>query len=191
MNPKGLIMDTDLNFLERNWWVLLVRGIAAIIFGIAAFFWPGLTATLLILFFGAYMLVDGIFGIIDSIRYRDRLEHWWAWLLEGILGVGVGTLTLFMPGIAATVLVILIAVWAIFGGVLRIIAAFQLRKRIEGEWLLGLGGALSILFGALLIVQPGIGLLSLVWVIAIWAVLLGVLFIMLAFRLRKAGNARG
>lgn len=183
-------MTTYTNFLARNWWLLLVRGIAAILFGIAAFAWPGLTAAVLVLLFGAYVLVDGIFGIVDSIRYRDRLERWWLWLLDGLLGVGVGALTLFMPGISAFVLLMFIAGWAIAGGILRIIAAIHLRREIEGEWLLALGGVLSILFGGLLVGMPGAGIVSLVWLIGLWAVIFGLVFIVLAFRLRKAGEDR-
>ncbi len=183
-------MTVCANFLARNWWLLLVRGIAAILFGIAAFAWPGLTAALLVLLFGVYMLVDGIFGIVDSIRYRGRLDRWWLWLLDGLLGVGVGALTLFMPDISAFVLLMFIAGWAIAGGILRIIAAIQLRREIEGEWFLVLGGILSILFGGLLIVMPGAGIVSLVWLIGLWAVTFGALFIMLAFRLRRVDADR-
>lgn len=183
-------MQDYMSFLERNWWLLLVRGIAAVLFGIAAFAWPGLTVAVLVLMFGAYVLVDGILGIVDSIRYRDRLNRWWLWLLDGILGLVVGGLMLFMPGVSAFVLLMFIAGWAIVGGVLRIIAAIQLRRKIEGEWLLGLGGVLSVLFGGLLIAMPGTGIVSLVWLIGIWAVAFGVIFIMLAFRLRKTGKDR-
>jgi len=181
-------MTDHSKFLERNWWLLLVRGIAAIIFGLAAFAWPGLTAAMLVLVFGAYVLIDGAFAIVDSIRYRDRIDRWWLWLLEGVLGVAVGTATLLMPGISAFMLLLFIAGWAIAGGVLRIIAAIQLRRRIEGEWLLGLGGVLSIAFGALLIAMPGAGIVSLVWLIGIWAISFGLLFVVLAFRLRAAGK---
>lgn len=183
-------MTSLINFMERNWWILLIRGASAILFGLAAFIWPGLTATVLMLMFGLYILVDGLSGVVDSIRYRDRLNHWWLWLLDGLLGVVVGALTLFMPGATAFVLLILIGVWAIVGGVLRIIAAIQIRKEIEGEWLLALGGALSILFGVVVVMQPAAGLVSLVWLIGSWAVIIGMVFIMLAFRLRKAGIAR-
>ena len=177
-----------MNFLERNWWVPLVRGIAAILFGIAAFVWPGLTVAALVLLFGAYVLVDGVFGVIDSIRYRNRIANWGWWLLDGVLGIVVGALTLFMPGVSAFVLLMFIAGWAIVGGVLRIVAAIQLRKRIEGEWLLVLSGVLSVLFGVLLVVLPGAGILSLVWLIGFWAVLFGVTLIALAFRLRRVGR---
>lgn len=183
-------MTAYANFLTRNWWLLLVRGVAAILFGVAAFAWPGLTAAMLVLIFGAYVLIDGIFGVVDSIRYRNRLDHWWLWLLDGLLGVGVGALMLILPGISAFVLLMFIAGWAIVGGILRIIAAINLRREIKGEWFLALGGVLSILFGGLLIVMPGAGIVSLVWLIGLWAVTFGLLFIMLAFRLRKAGKDR-
>ncbi len=181
---------TDLmSYLERNWWLLLVRGIAAILFGIAAFAWPGLTVAMLILLFGAWVLVDGAFAIAQSIRYRDRIDKWWLWLLDGVFGVIVGLLALFMPGVTALVLLMFIAAWAILGGILRILAAIQLRKKIEGEWFLGLGGALSILLGGLLIAIPQAGLLSLIWLIAVWSIAIGILFITLAFGLRKVGKA--
>ena len=181
-------MSQPVNFLERNWWLPLVRGIAAILFGIAAFVWPGLTVSVLVLLFGAYVLVDGAIGIVDSIRYRHRIANWGFWLLEGVLGVAVGALTLFMPGVTALVLLMFIAAWAIVGGILRIVAAIQLRKRIEGEWLLILSGVLSVLFGGLLVAIPAVGILSLVWLIGIWAVLFGAVLIALAFRLRRAGK---
>ncbi len=176
------------NFLARNWWLLLVRGIAAILFGVAAFMWPGLTAAVLVIIFGVYVLIDGIFSVIDSIRYRDGVENWWLWLLEGVLSVAFGLVTLFMPGVTAFVLLMLIAAWAIFGGVLRIVAAVQLRKRIEGEWLLAFGGVISVLFGVLLVAMPGAGIVSLIWLIGFWGISFGVLFVLLAFRLRKLGQ---
>lgn len=183
-------MNEMQSFLERNWWLLAIRGVAAILFGIAAFAWPGLTVALLVLMFGAYVLIDGIAGIIDSIRYRDRLKHWWLWLLDGAISAAVGALILLMPGVTAYVLLILIATWAIVGGVLRIIAALQLREQVRGEWLLGLGGVLSVLFGIVLIMAPAAGVLSMIWLIALWAVVFGVLFVMLALRLRSAGQSR-
>lgn len=181
-------MREPLNFLERNWWLPLVRGIAAILFGIAAFAWPGLTVAVLLMLFGAYALVDGIFGVVDSIRYRDRIANWGLWLLEGVLGIVVGGLTLLAPGVTAFVLLMFIAAWAIVGGILRIVAAIQLRKRIEGEWLMVLSGVLSIVFGGLLVTLPAAGILSLAWLIGCWAVLFGVVLIALAFRLRRIGK---
>lgn len=181
-------MTESSNFLERYWWLPLVRGIAAILFGIAAFTWPGLAIAVLVLPFSAWMLVDGIFGVVDSIRYRNRLPNWGLWLLDGILGILVGAVALFMPGAAAVALLLLVAAWAVVGGVLRIVAAIQLRKRIKGEWLLGLSGALSILFGVLLVAVPATGILSLVWLIGSWAIVFGIVLTVLAFLLRRAGK---
>jgi len=189
-SAKEAMMDDLMTYLERNWWLLLLRGIAAILFGIAAFAWPGLTLSVLVILFGAWVLVDGAFAIADSIRYRDRLDRWWAFLLDGVLGVIVGLIALFMPGITAIALLMFVAAWAVVGGVLRIVAAIQLRKQIQGEWLLILGGVLSILFGVLLVTLPTAGLLSLIWLIAIWSIAIGVLFVVLSFGLRKAGRRR-
>ena len=185
---EHMMNEVPLNFLERNWWLPLVRGIAAVLFGIGAFAWPGLTVAVLVMLFGAYALVDGVVGVVDSIRYRDRIANWGLWLLEGVLGIVVGALTLLMPGVTAFVLLMFIAGWAIIGGVLRIVAAIQLRKQIEGEWLLVLSGVLSIMFGGLLVLLPSAGILSLAWLIGFWAVLFGAVLIALAFRLRRSGN---
>ncbi|WP_324754208.1 HdeD family acid-resistance protein [Roseovarius sp. Pro17] len=186
-------MEHLINRLAQDWWVFLIRGIAAIIFGIAAFIWPGLTLAVLIILFAAYVLVDGIFGLVYAIRNRARLQHLWIWVVEAILGIAVGLLTFFMPGVTALVLLMFIAAWAIVGGVLRIAAAVALRKQITGEWLLIAGGALSVLFGILLIVMPGAGIISVVWLIGLYSVLFGVLLVGLAMRLKgvraEASNA--
>ncbi len=181
-------MDNTLDFLARNWWILLMRGIAAILFGIAAFAWPGLTLSVLVIIFGAYILADGLIGVIDAIRYRDQMDNWWFWLLEGVLGIVVGVLTLFMPGITALILLGFVAAWSILGGILRIVAAIQLRKKIKGEWFMILSGVLSILFGVAIIALPHAGLLSIAWIIGFWAIAIGVVFVLLAFRLRNAAH---
>lgn len=181
-------METALKFMARNWWILLLRGVAAILFGISAFVWPGLTLSVLVILLGAYLLFDGVIGTIDAIRYREDKDNWVFWLLDGIIGIIAGGLMLFLPGASALVLLILIASWAIVGGVLRIIVAFQLRKKIDGEWLMAASGVLSILFGILLIAVPNAGLVSIAWLIGFWALILGVVFVMLAFRLRKLAD---
>lgn len=178
-------MDRTLNYLAGNWWVVLLRGLAAIVFGILAFMWPGLTLAVLVIMFGAFIFVDGIFGTIDAIKHRKELDNWWFWLLDGIVGVLAGAVMLFMPGISAVVLLFFIAAWSIVGGVMRIFAAIQLRKHITGEWLLVLSGVLSIVFGIAIVAVPHAGLVSIAWIIGIWALAFGILFVMLAFRLRK------
>ncbi len=178
-------MDNLLSRLAEDWWVFLVRGIAAIILGICAFVWPGLTLAVLVLLFAAYVLIDGIFGLVYALRNRKRLNHPWIWVLEAVLGIAVGLLTFFLPGVTALVLLMFIAAWAIVGGILRIIAAFELRKQITGEWLLITGGALSVVFGVLLVTMPGAGLVTVIWLIGFYSILFGVTLVFLATRLQR------
>jgi uncharacterized membrane protein HdeD (DUF308 family) len=174
-----------LTMLARNWWVVALRGVFAIVFGVLAIVWPGLTLFVLITLFGAYALVDGIFAVIAGIASYSRNERWWAVLLEGIAGIILGLLTFFYPGITALVLVYFIAAWALVTGIFEIAAAIRLRKEIEGEWMMVLSGILSIIFGLFLVVAPGAGALGLTWVIGAYAIVFGVVLIVLAFRLRS------
>jgi uncharacterized membrane protein HdeD (DUF308 family) len=175
--------------LARNWWVLALRGLAAIVFGVLAFVWPGITLWVLVLLFGAYMLVDGIFAIVAAVRAAGREARWWLLLIEGVLGVLAGLVAFFWPGLTALALLYFIAAWAIVTGILELVGAIKLRQEIEGEWALGLSGALSVLFGVLLVVIPApAGLLSLVWLIGAYALAFGALVLVLAFRLRNRGD---
>jgi len=173
-----------LSAFAKNWWVLLVRGLIALLFGITAFVWPGLTLLTLALIYGAYAFVDGFTAI-----WVGGTSHAWGLLLFGVLGLVVGIYTFFFPGITAMALLYLIAAWAIVRGVFEIVTAIQLRKAISNEWILILGGVISILFGALLIVRPLAGALAVVWIIGLYAMLFGVLMITLAFRLRGLAQA--
>jgi uncharacterized membrane protein HdeD (DUF308 family) len=176
--------------LARNWWALALRGLAAILFGILAFAWPGITLFVLVLFFGAYMFADGIFAIVAAVRAAGEEERWWLLLIQGILGVLAGLVAFFWPGLTALALLYFIAAWAIVTGILEIVAAIRLRREIEGEWALGLSGALSVIFGVLLVVLPApAGLLSLVWLVGAYAVATGVLLLILAFRVRSEASA--
>lgn len=168
--------------LAGNWWALLVRGIAAVLFGLAALFWPGLTLFVLIVFFGAYVLVDGVFALVAGIRGSG--DRRWLLLAEGALGILAGLIAFFWPGQTALVLLYVIAAWAILTGILKVVMAISLRREIENEWLMGLGGVLSVLFGLILAVLPGVGLLSLVWLIGIYALIFGIALIVLGFRVR-------
>ncbi len=174
--------------LARNWWALALRGLFALLFGLLAFIWPGLTLAVLVLLFGAYVLVDGIFAIVAAVNAPKGYARWWVLLLEGIVDVIVGLLTFLWPAMTALVLLYFIAAWAIITGVLEIVAALRLRKAIRNEWLLVLSGVLSILFGLALMLMPVAGALAVVWLIGAYAVLFGLLLLTLALRLRKWGT---
>lgn len=177
-----------LSMLSRNWWLLALRGLAAVLFGLLALILPGITLLVLVTLFGIYALFDGVMSISGAIRHRDR-PRWWALLLEGVAGIAAGILAFVWPGMTAVVLLYLIAAWAVVTGVLEIVAALKLRAEIDNEWALGLAGLASIVFGVLLFVWPGAGLLSLVWLIGLYALLFGLLLIALAFRVRGRGGA--
>lgn len=171
--------------LIQNWWALALRGVLGILFGLAAFLFPGITLGALILLFAVYAMVDGVFAIVAGIRAAEHHERWGAFLLEGIAGIAAGVLTLVWPALTAVVLLYLIAIWSVIKGALKIAAAIRLRRTIRGEWLLGLNGAFSVLFGILLVAMPAIGLLTLVWLVGAYAVIFGALLLGLAFRLRR------
>jgi uncharacterized membrane protein HdeD (DUF308 family) len=171
--------------VTRNWWALAIRGVAAILFGLAAFFWPGLKLTVLILLFAAYALVDGVFAIVGAIRAARLHERWWPMALGGAAGITIGLIAFFFPGITALALLLLIAIWAIVTGIFEIVEAIQLREVITNEWLMGLSGLASIVFGVLLLVIPAAGALALIWLIGAYALVFGVLLLLLAFRLRS------
>jgi uncharacterized membrane protein HdeD (DUF308 family) len=170
--------------LARNWWALVIRGVVAVLFGLAAFFWPLLTLAALVLLFGAYALVDGIFAIVAAVTVADPQARWWVLLIEGIVGILAAAVTFAWPGITALALLYVIAAWAVVTGVLQIVAAVRLRQEIDNEWLLGLSGIVSVLFGLYVAIFPGPGALAVVWVIGTYALITGVLFIALGLQLR-------
>ena len=172
------------SILRRGWWLLLLRGIIAIAFGVLTWARPQLTLVALIAFFGAYSLVDGILGVWTAVAGRKDHEYWWVLLLAGLVGIGIGIVTFLAPGVTALAIVFYIAIWAIARGMLEIAAAIRLRREISGEWVLILAGIVSVIFGVLLIMQPGTGALALLWLIAAYAVVFGVLLVILAFKAR-------
>jgi uncharacterized membrane protein HdeD (DUF308 family) len=175
-----------LHALADNWWLLLLRGVAAIVFGVLAFMWPVLTLLTLTFLWGAYAVVDGALALWEAIAGRGGYTGSRFWLaIVGIAGIIAGLLAFAWPGLTALVLLMFIAIWAIVTGLFEIWGAIQLRKEIEGEWLLVLSGLLSIAFGGILLARPGIGALAVVWLIGWYAILAGGLYVALAFRLKK------
>lgn len=173
--------------LFRNWWVVALRGVLAIIFGIAAFAQPGAALGALAIIFGVYALLDGIMAIVHMFTGRTE-RKWWSLLLEGICGIAAGVLAFAWPGLTLWAFLNIVAAWAIVTGIFEIITAIQLRKEIEGEWLLGLGGVLSILLGFVLVASPGRGLVTLAWVLGTYAFLFGITLIALGFEMRRMGR---
>src|SRR3989442_15139521 len=182
----------DIDSLARNWWALALRGVAAMIFGVLAFVLPGVTLAVLVLLFGGYALVEGVLNVIAAVRGRGDDQPWWALLLEGLVSIAAGIVAFVVPGVTELALLYIIAAWAIVTGALEIVAAIRLRRRITGEAWLVLNGILSIVFGALTMLAPGAGALSLVWVIGAYAIgfralLLGLSFPLRGWRGQKAG----
>jgi uncharacterized membrane protein HdeD (DUF308 family) len=175
------------NDLARHWWLVGLRGLAAIVFGILAFVWPGMTLAVLVLLFGAYALVDGILDIIVGIR--GDAPHRIVLLVEGIVGVLAGLGAFLWPGLTALVLLYIIAFWAIVTGVLEIVEAIRLRRAISNEFGLIIGGILSVLFGIVLLAAPGAGALAVVFIIGVYAVVFGIALLGLAWRLREHNAA--
>jgi uncharacterized membrane protein HdeD (DUF308 family) len=173
-----------LRALGRNWWVLVVQGGAAVLFGLGAMAWPGLTLAVLIALFGAYALVDGVLALVSMFGAREQGTPWWVFLLWGVAGIGAGLAAFAYPGMTALILVYFIAARALLSGIFAIVAAIALRKEIEGEWLMVASGALSVILGVWLFAAPGEGALALTWTIGFFAVVIGILLIVLGFRLR-------
>jgi uncharacterized membrane protein HdeD (DUF308 family) len=169
--------------LIGNWWALALRGVAAIVFALIAFFWPGITATALIYLFGFYVVVDGIFALVAGLRAARRHGRSGALLLEGVLDVVIAVVVFTWPGAALVALVYLIALWALVTGIVLMAAGIAL-IRLSGEWLLVVCGLLSTLLGVILFVQPGAGVVALSWWLGIYALLFGIALLSAAFRIR-------
>jgi uncharacterized membrane protein HdeD (DUF308 family) len=173
-----------LEALQRGWWLLVLRGVCAVLFGVLTFVWPSITLFTLVLLFGAYALVNGIFTLGVASKAAKGMPGKGTLVLLGLLGVAAGVLTFFYPAITALSLLVLIAWWAIVTGVFEIAAAVRLRKQLSNEWLAIFGGALSVVFGVLLFAMPSAGALSIIWLIGAYAILFGILLLMLAMRIK-------
>jgi uncharacterized membrane protein HdeD (DUF308 family) len=184
-NINGNSERTIADVFARNWWLLALRGVAAIVFGVLAFMWPGITLLGLVLLFGGYALANGILSL--ALAFKSRRQRW-SLIFGGIISIITALITFFLPGITALGLVLLIAAFAIANGITEIAAAIRLRKVITNEWLLVLAGILSIIFGILLSLMPGAGALVLVFWIGAWMIAIGILLLVFAFRVRSWGE---
>lgn len=173
----------DLPGLSAHWGWLIARGIAAIIFGILAFAMPGITVLTLAIVWGAYAITDGAFALLYGIRGKGTRR--WMYILIGIVGVLAGFVAFFWPNETALILVLIIGFWAIAVGVFEIGYAIQYRRAITHPWAVGLSGLLSAAVGLFIVIFPGAGALSLIWVIATYAIIYGILMIVAAFQLRR------
>jgi len=175
-----------LRSMAQHWWLTLLRGIAAVVFGVLALFWPGITALSLVLLWGVYTFADGIFSLGAAIMGSGGAttgQRWWL-AITGVLGILAGLVAFFAPVLTGGILLIFIAIWAIAIGVMAIIGAIQLRKEMDGEWLLILSGIIAIVFGVLMFLQPVAGALAVVWMIATFAIIFGIDLIWLSFKLK-------
>jgi uncharacterized membrane protein HdeD (DUF308 family) len=173
--------------LAQNWWAVAVRGVLAIIFGIVAFLLPGATVLSLVLLFSAYMLVDGIFAIVSAVRAARGRRRWGMLLLEGVVDIFTGAVAFLWPSLTAVVFVLLVGAWAIVSGALMFASAFRLRRRYGRLWL-ALGGLASLIFGVLLIAAPLLGAVVLTWWLGAYALVFGIVLLVLAFQLRSKRN---
>src|SRR6201996_8132018 len=170
--------------LGRAWWMLILRGTVALLFGSLALFWPALTLLLLITLFSAYAIAGGIVAIVAAIRYRATHGGWWVPLLLGICSIGAGVIAALVPGITTLVLVAVIGANAIITGVFDVMAATRLHRRLRNAWMLVLTGVLSVLFGIFVMLFPGAGALALVWLIGVYALFTGALLFVLGITAR-------
>lgn len=177
--------DVGAETLSRNWWAVLLRGLAGIAFGLVTLIAPGISIAALIILFGAYALIDGLLAILSAVRRRGTHHRWRLLVLEGVVGVGAAVVTVLWPGLTALSLLFIIAGWAIVTGVLEISSAIVLRKQITGEWLLVLSGVASVVFGVVLFLFPAAGAVAIALLIGSYALVFGVILVGLALRLRS------
>lgn len=171
--------------LADSWWTFAVRGVIALLFGIGALAYPGPTVFILIIFFGVYVLVDGVTALVMGLGERKRP----AYVLLGLVSIAAGMFAIIRPGATALALLWLIGIWALVRGIGEIVAAIQIRKEVEGEWAIALSGVISVLFGLFVLARPGAGALAMLWLIAIYAFASGLLKLMLGFKLRRVKKA--
>ena len=178
-------IQQSLELLRQQWGWVALRGLCAVVFGVLALAFPGVTLSLLVILWGAYALVDGVVALIAGFRIRDNGRPLWSLIFIGLMGIGAGVVTFLWPGLTALTLIFIIGIWAIAIGVFQIVAAVRFRRPIQGEWLHALSGVLAIVFGLAVTLRPGAGAMALTWVIGWFAMVFGVMLIAMAFQLRR------
>ncbi len=187
-DPRRSHPGLMLHALAKNWWLVLLRGICAVVVGLLAFIWPGATLLALVMLYGAFAIVDGILALSAAISGDTPTPRWWL-AVVGIIGVIAGLVAFLWPGLTAAVLQIFIAVWAIITGIMQMVGAFMLRKEIDDEWYLIAAGALWVVFGLVLVLKPAVGVFALLFTIGSFAIIYGALLISFALRLRTHSHA--
>ena len=172
------------NMMTTQWWVLLLRGILAVLFGIIAISYANFTALAIFIWFVFYAIADGIFHVYMSYMHKDDNDKWWLGFLGGVFSILVGIAAFTWPQLTAILLLMFIGAKAVFEGIIMVVTAIQLRKEVKGEWLLILGGAIAIIFGLYMFLNPVIGGLALLWIVGIYAIVVGLVLIVQAFRMR-------
>lgn len=175
--------------LLRSWWVPALRGVIAILFGAVTLYWPQLTLLVLVSLFAGYAIFTGIVSVAGAIRNHTHDDHWWLFLIIGLVGIGAGIITIIHPAITAVVLAMLIGANALLTGVLDVVAAIRLRREIHGEWLLALSGMAAIVFGILVFLYPVAGVLTIIGMVSAYAFITGILLIVAALRLRSISKS--
>ena len=166
------------------WWMTLIRGIVAVIFGVAALVWPTITLIALLTIFGIFMLIEGIITFVSAFRASREETSWWWLVIEGVVDFIIGVAVFAIPGITTVALLYFIAAWAIIAGAIKIITALQNRREISGVWLYGLGGLISLIFGLAVLTNPGIGAVAIVIAVGLFAISIGILNFAFSFVLR-------
>ena len=170
--------------VRQNWWLLLLRGIAALIFGILALFWPEAVLEVLVIIFGAFLLVDGLLLSLYALRNRMNMTSWFGLFFTGLIGVAAGVVAFLWPEVTAVAFILLFAVWAIASGFLQTLIALPRRRHMNGGWLWVLAGLLTLLVGVMLFFWPKVGLVAVAWLIGAYAVIYGIFLIWLGLRAR-------
>ncbi len=187
--PDDWLTRVRRSVLAQNWWVVALRGVLGIVFGVIAIIWPGITLLSLVLLFSAYMLVDGVLAVLSAVRAAGRGDRWLLLVVEGLLRIAVGVLAFLWPAITIFAFVLIVAVWSIVSGSMMVAAAFRLNRAYGRGWM-GIGGFLSVVFGVLLIIAPPVGAIILTWWIGIYAVVFGAVLLVLAFKLHSRRHDR-